>query len=124
MSQNSVIFKGKKNGISIILDNKITFNELKTVFKEKILQAGNFFQGANLSITFTGRDLEENEEMELLNIISENSGLNISFVHDKDEKTFFVKQQKLSKIDNINILSDKKDGDFKNISSKVIFSAF
>jgi len=123
VSQNSVIFKGKNDGILIILDNKITFNELKTAFEEKVLQAGNFFRGANLSVTFKGRDLEETEEMELLNIISDNSGLNISFVHDKDEKTFFVKQQKLSKIDNINIFSNKKDNNAKNINSKVI-SAF
>ncbi len=122
MGQNSVIFKGKKGGILIILDDKITFDELKTTFEEKILQAGNFFKGANLSITFKGRNLEENEEMELLNIISEKSGLNISFVHDKDERTFLVKHQKLSKIDNIDILLDKNDAE--NFNSKVIFSAF
>lgn len=124
MGQNSVIFKGKKGGIFIILDDKITFNELRTIFEEKILQAGNFFKGANLSITFKGRNLEESEEMELLNIISEKSGLNISFVHDKDENTFLVKQQKLSKIDNINILLDKNGDKAEKFNAKAIFSAF
>ncbi len=127
MSSNSVIFKGKKDGILIVLDDKITFDELKSAFEKKILQAGAFFRGANLSITFKGRDLSEGEEMQLLNIISETSGLNISFVHDKNEPVF-VKQQKLSKIDNIDILSknDKKTSEeyFKNNITKNFISAY
>lgn len=85
MNENSVIFKGKNNGILIILDDKITFGELKTVLQKKALKAKNFFKGANTSITFKGRKLTDSQETELLNIISSNSGLEISFVHSMEE---------------------------------------
>ena len=39
MKENSIIFKGKNNGIQIILDNKMSFNELKTAFENKIKSA-------------------------------------------------------------------------------------
>lgn len=130
VKQNSVIFKGKNDGILILLDDKISFDELKQVFKEKLQKSSNFFKGANISITFKGRDLSESEEIELLNIISEISGLNISFVHEKSDSPVFVKQQKLSKIDNVDIkaIDEKskeasKKEDKKNALPKTFLTA-
>ncbi len=84
MKENSVIFKGIPDGIIIILDEKIPFCSLKEVFLKKVNQAKNFFEDANISITFKGRELSENEEMELLEIISNQSGLNISFLDNRE----------------------------------------
>lgn len=85
MKENSVLFKGKKDGILIILDNKIPFEELKEILKTKVKKAQGFFRGANASITFKGRSLSDDDEMELLDIVSKSSGLNISFVNVSEE---------------------------------------
>lgn len=81
MSDNSIIFKGVQNGILILLDDKVKFTELKDTLIKKVNDAKKFFQGANISITFKGRILSEEEETELLEIISKESGLEISFVN-------------------------------------------
>lgn len=82
MSENSVIFKGIPNGMLIMLDSQISFEELKIALNKKVIQAKDFFEGANISITFKGRDLSENQELELLEIIAKESGLEISFVNN------------------------------------------
>lgn len=82
MNPNSVIFKGIADGLIIILDNTISFEQLKDALLKKVIQTKNFFEDANISITFKGRELNEEEEMELLQIISKESGLEISFVND------------------------------------------
>ncbi len=84
MNKNTVIFKGVPNGLLIMLDQEISFEQLKTDFEEKIKQNKDFFAGANTSIAFKGRALSEDEELILLKIISKNSGLNISFIHSTD----------------------------------------
>ena len=80
MSKNSVMFKGKKDGINIVLDADLDFGELKGVFSEKVEDANKFFGGTKTSIAFSGRVLSEQEEEELLSIMTERSKLDISFV--------------------------------------------
>ncbi len=87
MKENSIIFKGKNNGIQIILDNKMSFNELKTAFENKIKSAKNFFKDADLSISFKGREINELEEKELIDIISKNTSINVSFLNNNELKT-------------------------------------
>lgn len=83
ISENYVVFKGKKNGIVILLDENIPFLQLKDIFKGKVLDAKNFFGVGKTSISFKGRVLSEKEETELLNIIKTESDLNISFVDEE-----------------------------------------
>ena len=82
MNKNIVIFKGVQNGILIMLDNEAPFSDIETSLLEKVKNAKSFFQDANISITFKGRDLSEDEENILLSIISKESGLDISFVNN------------------------------------------
>ncbi|WP_250277685.1 septum site-determining protein MinC [[Clostridium] colinum] len=82
MNKNIVIFKGIQNGILIMLDNQVSFNDIEKSLLEKMKNAKSFFKDANISITFKGRDLSEDEEAILLNIISKESGLDISFVNN------------------------------------------
>ena len=80
MSKNSVIFKGRKDGIHIVLDNELNFEELSEILSEKVKDATKFFGGTKTSIVFSGRTLSEQEESQLLAIIAERSTLDISFV--------------------------------------------
>jgi septum site-determining protein MinC len=83
LEDNIVIFKGKKNGISIVLNNEVEFETLKEVFSNKIIEAKNFFGEAKSAITFEGRVLDEIEEKELMDILFNETNLNISFIDNK-----------------------------------------
>lgn len=85
MKDNCVIFKGTKEGIQILLDEKIDYITLKKQLEVKIIDAQKFFKGAQMSIRFTGRILTEEQKMELLQIIRQKSGLQITFIHDEEE---------------------------------------
>lgn len=82
---NSVIIKGNKYGIVVVLDEKTEFEVLKTELADKFQSAAKFFDKANMAISFEGRKLAASEERELLNVISQNSDLNIVCVIDTDE---------------------------------------
>lgn len=77
---NSVIFKGNKDGIIVILDKDLEFEAIKTALRRKVLDAKKFFGNSKTSILFKGRDLTDVEEKELLGIISHSTDLNIAFV--------------------------------------------
>lgn len=78
---NCVIFKGKKDGILVLLDSNAEFELLKGMMRKKVVHARKFFAGAKASITFKGRTLTEEEESELLDIIFQETNLHITFVH-------------------------------------------
>lgn len=79
IKDHSVIFKGRKDGIIILLDEEAGFETIKEALKAKIVDAQNFFGSSKTSVSFKGRKLDENEENELLKIISEGSSLDINF---------------------------------------------
>jgi septum site-determining protein MinC len=83
LEDNIVLFKGKKEGIFIILDAKVEFEQLKEVFSTKIIEAKKFFGEVKTSIIFQGRKLSDDEEQQLLDVISKQSNLNISFVEHR-----------------------------------------
>ncbi|MBD5158092.1 MAG: septum site-determining protein MinC [Butyrivibrio sp.] len=82
---NSVIIKGNKYGIVVVLDEKTEFEVLKNELADKFQSAAKFFDKANMAISFEGRKLAADEERELLAVISQNSDLNIVCVIDTDE---------------------------------------
>ena len=82
---NSVIIKGNKHGIVVVMDENIPFAELKESLAEKFRSATKFFDKANMAVTFEGRRLTPEEEKEVLDIIARNSELNIICVIDNDK---------------------------------------
>ncbi len=88
---NLVIFKGKRNGISLNIDKYADFEDIKKSLTNKVVDASSFFKGYKTSITFRGRELTEDEEDELIQIIKTNTTMNIKFVkseyiEDNDKK--------------------------------------
>lgn len=82
---NSVVIKGNKHGIVVVMDENIPFAELKKALTEKFQSASKFFDKASMAVSFEGRRLTTLEEKEILDIISENSELNIVCVIDNDK---------------------------------------
>jgi septum site-determining protein MinC len=74
---NPVILKGRRDGITIELDAKMAFTELATHFQTRVVDAKNFFEGAQTNVSFTGRILSDREERALLNIIAMETTLEV-----------------------------------------------
>ncbi|MCL2405395.1 MAG: hypothetical protein FWC92_07605 [Defluviitaleaceae bacterium] len=80
-----VILKGRRDGISILLDDKTDFSVIKNVLRNRVADSRSFFEGAEASVNFKGRKLSIHEEETLLDIIKVEAKLNIS-VSDKNEQ--------------------------------------
>lgn len=82
--RSPVNIKGTKSGIIISLDDKLEYEELKTAVKEKFLTSASFFGAASVALAFEGRKLSDEEKFELVDIITENSELNIVCISEDD----------------------------------------
>ena len=82
---NSVIVKGNKYGIVVILDDTLDFEQLKKDLAAKFSESSKFFGDAKMAISFEGRKLSIDEQKEVLDIIAENSSLHIVCVMDNDK---------------------------------------
>lgn len=83
---NSVVIKGNKNGIAVKLDSSMDFEELKGKIRQKFSSSAKFFENASLALSLEGRELSDTEEKEILDIISEESDINIVCLIDHDEE--------------------------------------
>lgn len=91
--KNTVIIKGNRYGISIVLDKDIAFSQLLKDLEARLEGAEEFFDSdKQLAVTFEGRDLSNEELDEVLTVIKGCSRLNIQYVMDENsdlETTFF-----------------------------------
>lgn len=87
MNKNSVVLKGNKYGIVVMLDNDADYEEIKTQIADKFKESSKFFGKGSMAISFEGRRLSDDEQRELLDIVSANSDLNIVCIMDNDRST-------------------------------------
>ena len=107
--KNSVILKSFPNGILVILDGTISFQELLADIAAKFREADGFFKDASVAISIEGRELTEEQEREILDAITQNSRLKILCLMGKDEEKnlkFLGVQSKL------NFQNDENSGQF------------
>ncbi|MBP1754085.1 MAG: hypothetical protein H6Q59_483 [Firmicutes bacterium] len=84
---NSVIIKGNKYGIIVVLNPDMPFEELKLVIAEKFKESSKFFENAKMAISFEGRKLSNEEQREILDIIGDNTEMHIVCVMENDPET-------------------------------------
>ena len=84
---NNVIFKGRRDGITIVLAEDASFDDITEALALKMKDAQQFFGTATASVTFKGRTLTEEEENALLDIIVKSSDMNISFAKSETGQT-------------------------------------
>ncbi len=82
---NSVVIKGNKNGITVILDSKTDFETLKEKIASKFQDSSKILGSCKTAIAFQGRKLTNAEEIEILDSIGRNSELDIVCVLTEDE---------------------------------------
>ena len=54
MNRKSVIIKSNKYGLTVILDDKMPFQELLLDIADKFQESANFFRNAKMAVTFRG----------------------------------------------------------------------
>ena len=85
--KNPVIIKSFQNGLSIYLDDEISFAELIEEIAFKFRESAHFFKDASMVVSFEGRDLSDQEERQIVNTITANSQLNVVCIMGKNEET-------------------------------------
>lgn len=92
---NSVIIKGTKSGIIVVLDDSLDFETLRTLVAEKFRASSDFLGEATMAIRFEGRELTNEEQREILDIINQNSKLNVVCVVETNPQTEELFQKSL-----------------------------
>ena len=82
---NSVVIKGNKHGITVILEEEKNFDDLKGLIKEKFEQSSKFFGQADMALSLEGKELSDEEQLEIVKLIMEVTSLNIVCIVDNDE---------------------------------------
>lgn len=82
--KNPVVIKSNRYGIVVILDGEMPYDELLKAVEEKFKEAGNFFKDAQMAVAFEGRVLSVQEEEQLVDVISQNSKLDIACIIDQN----------------------------------------
>ncbi len=84
--RDSVVIKGNKAGMTVILDAEIAFDELIHAVEIKFKETARFWGNAQMTLTLEGRILTAKEELQIVNTITENSGIEILCLIDTDAK--------------------------------------
>ncbi len=74
---NSVVIKGVTHGIIVVLDPDLNYDILKEKIAQKFSDSAKFLGRAQMTLSFEGRLLTDNECIELLGIVTDNCELNI-----------------------------------------------
>ena len=102
--KNLVTIKSFQNGISVLLDPEMPFSDLFLEVARKFRESEKFFGEAKMVLSFEGRTLDQDEEMLLLNAITDNSRIQVLCLIGNDEEksqSFFrARNQLINEEDN------------------------
>ncbi len=97
--KDAVVIKSFKNGISLLLNPEAGQEDILQELKQKFSEAKNFFGKAQMAISMEGKVLTDSEQVEIVNIIKQNSDLKIVCIVGKDEVT---EQRYVKALDRVN----------------------
>lgn len=107
--KESVVIKSNAYGIVVNMDSEVPFDTLLSDIGKKFKESAKFFKNAKMGISFKGRELTDEQERAILNIISENSSMEILCVVDNGS---FDEQVFKNAVENKVAEMDAKDGQF------------
>lgn len=84
--ENYVIFKGTKDGVTVLFEEDAPFDVLCEQLERKVQEAGKFFDNVKTSLAFKGHVFSEEEEQELLRIITEHTTMEITFLKTENNE--------------------------------------
>ena len=83
---DTVVIKGTKSGIILVLDASTEYDVLKQDVAAKFKASAAFLGEAQKAVTFQGKALTDEQKMEIIKIIEENCKLSIVCIMENDEK--------------------------------------
>lgn len=83
--KSSFTIKSFQNGINLILNPEVEFETLLQDIAAKFQASRSFFKSADIALSFEGRTLKPEEEIAILEVIRENSDLNVMCIIGKDD---------------------------------------
>jgi len=81
----------------IRLEPDIPFEELKEFIRDKFMSSAEFFKDAKVKLAFTGRQLTEEEEKEILDIIDVVTTLKVVCILDKESFDKQMEEEQIQK---------------------------
>lgn len=85
--KENVVIKSYQNGITLILQKEVPFQELLDEIAYKFHESGRFFGNSKMALALEGRTCSREEESLILQTIQENCEVNIVCLIGKDEET-------------------------------------
>lgn len=111
--KNSVSIKGNKYGIVVSMKDTSSFEDIISEIAEKIKDSAKFFGNAKSAISFEGKKLSSKEQQEIIDIISQNSSLDIVCIIDTEREEQFKAAVEATKETAIeNVVSNVTGGQF------------
>jgi len=100
--KDSVVLKSLPNGITLLLNENVSFEEILEEVRYKFSEAKSFFGKSNMALSIEGRILSDMEELRILDAIHESCDVKIICIveHDAEKNQSFLKalQQVESKL--------------------------
>ncbi|HIR77037.1 MAG TPA: septum site-determining protein MinC [Candidatus Choladousia intestinipullorum] len=87
MGRSAVIIKSNPYGLILNLDPELPFDELREAVADKFKKSAGFFKNATLALTFRGRVLTKEQELQLLEAVVQNSGIHVICIVDENKET-------------------------------------
>ncbi len=84
--ENSIVIKGNKNGIVIVVPENVDFVQIKSLVRSKFIESAKFFGNATMALGFEGQSFTTQQQQEIADIIMEVSDLHIVCLIDDDSE--------------------------------------
>lgn len=82
--KSTVVIKGNKYGMTVILDPEVPFEKLLLDIATKFEESARFWGSAQMTLTLAGRPLTPEQEFAIVNVITQNSQVEILCLVDQD----------------------------------------
>lgn len=125
--RNAVVIKSNRAGMTVYLDPSLPFEELLQAVEKKFRETAKFWGSAQMTLTLEGRELTAEEEIQIVNTITESSSIEILCLIDSDavriercEKALNEKLMELSSLTGQFYKGNLRDGDVLESEASIV----
>lgn len=84
---SNVYIKSYSNGLKVFLNSECSFEEIADEVRNKFSESKGFFMGGKIAISFEGRKLSHEEEINLVKIMEDAADMRILYIISKDDES-------------------------------------
>lgn len=110
--RQSVIIKSSKNGINLVLNPELPFDQLLEEILKKFHESERFFANAEFAISFEGRELSDEEQYQIVDCIMAHTQVKILCIIENNELRDTIIRKKMEALAAANSPVKKMEGSF------------